>query len=81
MMQICQIFSNVAQKEGLVFNSAKCAIKQDSVTFFGGVFSAKGYLPDPGKIQGITDMPAPQIKQELVLSRCGQLPADIRATP
>ena len=56
---------NMAQKEGLVFNSTKCAIKQDSVTFFGGVFSAKGYLPDPGKIQGITDMPAPQTKQEL----------------
>ena len=56
---------NVAQKEGLVFNSAKCAIKQDSVTFFGGIFSAKGYSLDPGKIQGITDMPAPQTKQEL----------------
>ena len=38
---------NVAQKEGLVFNSAKCAIKQDSVTFVGGVFSAKGYSLDP----------------------------------
>ena len=56
---------NVAQKEGLVFNSAKCAIKQDSVTSFRGVFSAKGYSPDPGKIQGITDMPAPQTKQQL----------------
>ena len=56
---------NVAQKEGLVFNSAKCAIKQESVTFFGGIFSAKGYLPDPGKIQGISNMPAPQTKQEL----------------
>ena len=56
---------NIAQKEGLVFNSAKCAIKQKSVTFFGGVFSAQGYSPDPGKIQGISDMPAPQTKQEL----------------
>ena len=56
---------NVAQKEGLVFNSAKCAIKQESVTFFDGVFSAKGYSPDPGKIQGISNMPAPQTKQEL----------------
>ena len=56
---------NVAQKEGLVFNSTKCAIKQESVTFFSGVFSAKGYSPDPGKIQGISDMPAPQTKQEL----------------
>ena len=50
---------NVAQKEGLVFNSTKCALKQESVTFFGGIFSAKGYLSDPGKIQGISDMPAP----------------------
>ena len=56
---------NVAQKEGLVFNSTKCAIKQESVTCFGGIFSAKGYSPDPGKIQGISDMPAPQTKQEL----------------
>ena len=56
---------NVAQKEGLVFNSTKCSIKQDSVTFFGGVFSAKGYSPDPAKIQGITEMTPPQMKQEL----------------
>ena len=56
---------NVAQKEGLVFNSTKCSIKQDSVTFFGGVFSAKGYSPDPVKIQGIMEMTPPQTKQEL----------------
>ena len=56
---------NVAQKEGLVFNSSKCAIKQDSVTFFGAVFLAKGYSPDPAKIQGITEMTPPQMKQEL----------------
>ena len=56
---------NVAQKEGLIFNSAKCAIKQDSVTFFGGMFSAKGYSPDLEKIQGISEMTPPQMKQEL----------------
>ena len=44
---------NMALKEGLIFNSAKCAIKQDSVTFFGGMFSAKGYSPDLENIQGI----------------------------
>ena len=44
--------SNVAQK-GLIFNSKKCAIKQESITFFGGVFSAEGYPPDLEKIQGI----------------------------
>ena len=55
---------NVAQK-GLIFNSSKCSIKQDSVTFFGGMFSANGYSPDPGMIQGITEMTPPQTKQEL----------------
>ena len=56
---------NVAQKEGLVFNSSKCAIKQDSVIFYGGIFSTQGYLLDPGKIQGITEMSATQNKLEL----------------
>ena len=56
---------NVAQKEGLVFNSKKCAIKQESVMFFGGVFSAEGYSPDLEKIQGISKMIPPQMKQEL----------------
>ena len=62
---------NVAQKEGLVFNSKKCAIKQESPTFFGRVFSAEGYSPDPEKIQGISEMTPPQTKQELQsFSRC-----------
>ena len=56
---------NVAQKEGLVFNSKKCSIKQESVMFFGGVFSTEGYSPDPEKIQGISEMTPPQTKQEL----------------
>ena len=56
---------NVAQKEGLMCNSKKCAIKQESITFFRGVFSAEGYSPDPEKIQGITEMTPPQTKQEL----------------
>ena len=55
---------NVAQK-GLVFNSKKCAIKQESMTFFGRVFSAEGYSPDLEKIQGISEMTPPQMKQEL----------------
>ena len=56
---------NVAQKAGLVFNSKKCAIKQESVTFFGGVYSIEGYSPNPEKIQGISEMTPPQMKQEL----------------
>ena len=56
---------NMAQKEGLIFNSKKCAIKQESVMFFGGVFSIEGYSPDLEKIQGISEMTSPQMKQEL----------------
>ena len=55
---------NMAQK-GLIFNSKKCAIKQEFVTFFGKVFSAEGYSPDLEKIQGISKMTPPQMKQEL----------------
>ena len=58
---------NVTQKEGLIFNSKKCTIKQESVMFFGGVFSAEGYSPDLEKIQGISEMTPPQMKQELQL--------------
>ena len=56
---------NVAQKEGLIFNSKICAIKQESVMLFGGVFYPEGYSPDPEKIQGISEMTPPQTKQEL----------------
>ena len=45
---------NVAQKEGLVFNSTKCAIKQESVTFLEA-------LPQV-RYKAISDMPAPQTK-------------------
>ena len=55
----------VAQKEGLIFNSKMFAIKQESVMFFGGVFSTQGYSPDLEKIQGISKMTPPQMKQEL----------------
>ena len=56
---------NMAQKEGLIFNRKKCAIKWESVMFFGRVFSAEGYSPDLEKIQGISEMTSPQPKQEL----------------
>ena len=55
---------NVAQKEGLIFNSKKHTIKQESVMFFGRVFSAEGYSPDAEKIQGISEMTPPKMKQE-----------------
>ena len=73
---------NVAQKEELIFNRKICAIKQESVMFFGGVFSTEGYSPDLEKIQGISEMTPPQMKQELQ-SFLGavNLPADIHSPP
>ena len=68
---------NVAQKEGLVFKHAKCAIKQDSMTFFGGMFAAKGYSPNPQKIHGITEITLSQTKQELVIFGSSQLSSDL----
>ena len=56
---------NITQKEGLIFKSSKCSIKWNSMTFFGSVFSANGYSPDLEKIQGITEITPPQMKQEL----------------
>ena len=35
------------------------------MTFFGDMFSANRYSPDPEKIQGITEITPPQMKQEL----------------
>ena len=49
----------------LIFNSSKCSIKQDSMRFFGSLFSVNGYSSSPGKSQGITEMTTPQTKQEL----------------
>ena len=55
---------NIAQKEGLIL-TMKNAPSIKTVTFFGGMSSVNGYSPDPGKIQGITEMTPPQTKQEL----------------
>ena len=49
-----------AKKNGLVFNSKKCTLKQPEVSFFGIKFSAEGMSPDKDKIQGILDMPPPK---------------------
>ena len=69
---------NVAQKEGLVFNSAKCAIKQDCITFFGSVFSAKGYSPDPSKNtrHHRDDTPSDKIRATII-PRSSKLSTDV----
>ena len=72
---------NIVQKEGLILKSGKCSIKQDSMTFFGGVFSAKGYSPDPGKIQGIRDdTPSDEIGATIIF-RGNKLSSNIHTPP
>ncbi len=54
-----------AAETGLVFNSDKCIIKQQSISFFGNLYTDKGIRPDPAKVQDIQKMPAPQSKDDL----------------
>ena len=42
-----------ASKNGLVFNSHKCSIRQPQITFYGAIFTPKGMKPDPTKIQAL----------------------------
>ena len=39
-----------AKTHGIVFNSAKCHIRQPQVAFYGTVFTGQGMLADPSKI-------------------------------
>ena len=54
-----------AKQTGLTFNSKKCFIRQESVSFFGVVFGKDGMSPDPKKIQGIMEMPPPKDTTQL----------------
>ena len=55
----------MAQGQGLVFNSSKCAICQSKISFYGAIFTAQGMRPDPAKVQALQDLPAPQNPKEL----------------
>lgn len=63
--QVLHNLFKTAQKNGLVFNSDKCHIKTDSITFFGMTYDANGAHPDSQKIADLQKMPAPANKQEL----------------
>ena len=54
-----------AKETGLVFNSNKCCIKQDNISFFGNKYTAEGIMPDPAKIEDIQNMPSPVSKDDL----------------
>ena len=73
---------NVAQKEGLIFNSSKCSIKQDSVTFFGRHVLSQWLLTrsrkDPRHHRD--DTPSNEAGTTVIF-RSSKLPADICPPP
>ena len=54
-----------SSKNGLVFNSHKCSIRQPQITFYGAIFTSKGMKPDPTKIQALQDLPTPDNHKQL----------------
>ncbi len=48
-----------AAEKGIVFNKDKCRIRQPTVGFLGERFGKDGMSPDPEKVTGINEMPAP----------------------
>ena len=54
-----------AKTHGIVFNSAKCHIRQPQIAFYGAVFTGQGMQPDPSKIQALQDLPAPDLQTKL----------------
>ena len=58
-------FLHIAMKEGLRFNSSKCVIKVQQISFFGILYTSHDLLPDPKKIEDITQMPVPQDTPDL----------------
>lgn len=52
-----------AKEAGMVFNSDKCIIKQNNITFFGNMYT--DIKPDPAKTRDIQKMPTPLNKDEL----------------
>lgn len=58
-------FFKVAQNVGLALNSSKCVIKTNKITFFGRIYTDKGILPDPFKVEDIKNMKTPQDKEDL----------------
>ena len=56
---------NEAKKNGLVFNSEKCMIKQTEIEYFGMVFSTNGMRPSEKKVVDLQAMPTPVTKTEL----------------
>ena len=54
---------NFAMRNGLVFNSSKCLIKERSVSFFGLIYGIGGIKPDPDMIRDLQDIPPPETRK------------------
>ena len=54
-----------AQREGLMFNSAKCFIKRSSIASFRNVYGAQGIQPDPHKVRDLGAILPPTSKSIL----------------
>ena len=54
-----------AYKNGLVFNSCKCSIRQPQITFYGAVFTTQGRKPDLMKIQALKNLLTPKNHKQL----------------
>ena len=55
----------VSASNGLVYNSAKCFVKEPRITFFGTIYDHEGKHPDPAKVDAIHQMSAPNDKHQL----------------
>ena len=54
------------QKVGIRLNKEKSVFKTERMVYMGHLISSKGVNPDPEKVQGITGMPAPTNKSEIL---------------
>ena len=55
----------VAHEHRLIFNGEKCAMKCNSVKFFGCVYGKDHVHPDPSKVSAMKEMPTPQSPTKL----------------
>lgn len=65
------------QSKGLTLNKKKCQFSQSRVKFFGYIFNEEGVSPDPEKVEGIKNAPAPTNCKELrsflgMVNYCGR---------
>ena len=50
---------------GLTLGRKKCKFNKETIKFFGVIFSNKGLLPNPDKVEALTKLPAPVDAQEI----------------